>query len=136
MEGIGAALMLPAMVALIAGNYPAGIERTKAYAVLAMVGSSAAAIGPIVGGIFTTYLSWRLAFFSELFVVAFIVLNRQIIKDAIYQGKAPSFDFKGFILTVTGFVSLVGDEKRGGITSQRFWYRKFFQRIMEFNRII
>ena len=108
MEGIGAALMLPAMVALIAGNYPAGIERTKAYAVLAMVGSSAAAIGPIVGGIFTTYLSWRLAFFSELFVVAFIVLNRQIIKDAIYQGKAPSFDFKGFILTVTGFVSLVG----------------------------
>ena len=108
MEGIGAALMLPAMVALIAGNYPAGIERTKAYAVLAMVGSSAAAIGPIVGGIFTTYVSWRLAFFSELFVVAFIVLNRQIIKDAIYQGKAPSFDFKGFILTVTGFVSLVG----------------------------
>jgi len=108
MEGIGAALMLPAMVALIAGNYPAGKERTKAYAVLAMVGSSAAAIGPIVGGIFTTYLSWRLAFFSELFVVAFIVLNRQIIKDAIYQGKAPSFDFKGFILTVTGFVSLVG----------------------------
>lgn len=108
MEGIGAALMLPAMVALIAGNYPAGKERTKAYAVLAMVGSSAAAIGPIVGGIFTTYLSWRLAFFSELFVVAFIVLNRHIIKDAIYQGKAPSFDFKGFILTVTGFVSLVG----------------------------
>ena len=53
-------------------------------------------------------MSWRLAFFSELFVVAFIVLNRQIIKDAIYQGKAPSFDFKGFILTVTGFVSLVG----------------------------
>jgi MFS family permease len=108
MEGIGAALMLPAMVALIAGNYPAGKERTKAYAVLAMVGSSAAAIGPIVGGIFTTYLSWRLAFFSELFVVAFIVLNRHIIKDAIYQGKLPSFDFKGFILTVAGFVSLVG----------------------------
>jgi len=108
LKGIGAALMLPAMIALIAGNYPAGKDRTKAYAVLAMVGSSAAAVGPIVGGIFTTYLSWRLAFFSELFVVAFIVINRNIIKDAIFQGKIASFDFKGFLLTIVGLVSIVG----------------------------
>lgn len=108
LEGIGAALMLPAMVALIAANFPAGQQRTRAYAIFAAVASVAVAIGPIIGGLFTTYLSWRMAFFSEIFVVLFIFYKHGVVKDAIYQGAIPKFDFKGFFLTVAGLVALVG----------------------------
>ncbi len=58
LEGIGAALILPAIVALVAANFPSD-ERPRAYGLVAAAAAVAVAVGPIVGGFFTTYLSWR-----------------------------------------------------------------------------
>src|SRR3954447_13613768 len=67
LEGIGAALVLPAMVALVAANFH-GQERAVAYGVLGGVAGAGIAVGPILGGWATTELSWRVVFAGEVVV--------------------------------------------------------------------
>ena len=59
LEGIGAALILPAIVALVAGNFPPE-GRPRAYGLIMAAGAIAVALGPLIGGLATTYASWRL----------------------------------------------------------------------------
>ncbi len=64
LEGIGAALVMPAMVALVASNFE-GQDRALAYGVLGGVAGAGIAVGPILGGWATTELSWRVVFAGE-----------------------------------------------------------------------
>src|SRR2546423_6952739 len=73
LEGLGAALILPAIVALVASNFGRG-ERPKAYGLVASAAAIAVAVGPIIGGLCTTYLSWRYVFAGEVLVVVAILL--------------------------------------------------------------
>src|ERR1700712_415272 len=78
LEGLGAALILPAIVALVAANFGPS-ERPRAYGLVTAAAAVAVAVGPIVGGFFTTYLSWRYVFAGEvLIVLAILVLTRRI----------------------------------------------------------
>ncbi len=78
LEGLGAALILPAIVALVAANFSIA-ERPRAYGLVTAAAAVAVAVGPIVGGFFTTYLSWRYVFAAEvLLVVAILILARRI----------------------------------------------------------
>jgi MFS family permease len=81
LEGVGAALILPAIVALVASNF-ARDERPKAYGLVASAGAIAVAAGPLIGGFFTTYLSWRLVFAAEVLIVLAILLLTRRIADA------------------------------------------------------
>ena len=65
LEGIGAALILPAIVALVAGNFIAA-DRPRAYGLVMGAGAIAVAVGPLIGGIATTYFSWRWVFVGAL----------------------------------------------------------------------
>ena len=56
--GLGASLLLPAMQSLIHGNFEGAAQR-KAYALVGAAAAIAAAVGPLLGGFITTYLSWR-----------------------------------------------------------------------------
>src|SRR5436189_475335 len=70
--GLGASLLLPSMQSLVHGNFE-GAERKRAYA---MVGASAAiatAVGPLLGGFITTYLSWRVGFLLEAVLIAVVL---------------------------------------------------------------
>nr|RZI34332.1 Antiseptic resistance protein [Cryobacterium sp. SO1] len=107
LEGLGAAMMLPAMMSLIVSNFVAGPARAKAYAGFAAIAGIAAGIGPIIGGLFTSYLSWRLAFASELLVALYIFTQLKIIKDAPFLGRKPRFDWTGFILSSAGLITVV-----------------------------
>ena len=78
LEGLGAVLILPAIVALVASNFDRS-ERPRAYGLIASAAAIAIAVGPIVGGLFTSYLSWRYVFASEvLIVIAILALARRI----------------------------------------------------------
>ena len=69
LEGIGAALIMPAIVALVAANFPTE-DRPRAYGLVAAAGAIAVAVGPLIGGLATTYASWRWVFVGEVVVVA------------------------------------------------------------------
>src|SRR5580765_5458470 len=81
LEGVGAALMLPAIVALVAGNFPPA-RRPAAYGLVAAAGAVAVAVGPLIGGFCTTYFSWRWVFAGEVVVVIVILLLTRRIADA------------------------------------------------------
>ncbi len=85
LEGIGAALVLPAMAALIAGNYE-GPSRKIAYAIIGGVAGAGIAIGPIVGGWATTELSWRVVFVGEVVIVIGILVMTPFVTDALRSG--------------------------------------------------
>jgi len=81
LEGVGAALILPSIVALVAGNF-ATERRPAAYGLVAAAGAVAVAVGPLVGGFFTTYFSWRWVFAGEVVIVLVILVLARRIADA------------------------------------------------------
>ena len=94
LEGLGAALVLPAMVALIAGNFE-GASRKVAYAVIGGVAGAGIAVGPILGGWATTEYSWRIIFAGEVLLVALILVMTPKVADAVRTGPAPKLDLVG-----------------------------------------
>jgi EmrB/QacA subfamily drug resistance transporter len=101
LEGIGAALVLPAMAALIAGNFE-GKERKGAYAVIGGVAGAGIAIGPILGGWATTVLTWRVVFVGEVVIVLGILAMTRFVGDALRSGPKPRLDVVGSILSASG----------------------------------
>ncbi len=100
LEGIGAALILPAIVALVAGNF-APERRPAAYGLVAAAGAVAIAVGPLIGGVATTYFSWRWVFAGEVLVVLGILVLARRIADAPV-GARPRIDLVGAALSAVG----------------------------------
>lgn len=106
LEGVGAALVLPALAALVAGNF-AGRDRAMAYGVLGGVSGAAIAVGPILGGWVTTNLTWRLVFVGEVVVAALILLGLRWVRDAKRDGPAPKLDVVGAVLSAAALGLIV-----------------------------
>jgi len=104
LEGIGAALIMPAIVALVASNFGPS-ERPRAYGLVAAAGAIAVAAGPLIGGLFTTYLSWRLVFAGEVVIVFVILLLTRRMADTPPDPTA-RLDLIGTLLSGVG-LSLV-----------------------------
>jgi MFS family permease len=105
LEGIGAALIMPAIVALVAGNFPAE-RRAAAYGLVAASGAIAVAAGPLIGGAVTTFASWRWVFVGEAVIVAVILVALRKIQDTSPAGHA-RFDWIGALLSIAGLSLLV-----------------------------
>ncbi len=80
LEGIGAALIMPAIVALVAVNF-APARRSSAYGMIAAAGAIAVAAGPLIGGAFTTFASWRWVFIGEVVICMVILALLRKIND-------------------------------------------------------
>ncbi len=105
LEGVGAALIMPAIVALVAGNFPAE-RRPAAYGLVAAAGAVAVAVGPLIGGFCTTYFSWRWVFAGEVIVVIAILLLTRRIADAPVEER-PQLDVVGAVLSALGLGMIV-----------------------------
>jgi MFS family permease len=105
LEGLGAVLIMPAIVALVASNFGKP-ERPRAYGLVAAAGAIAAALGPLIGGFFTTYASWRWVFAGEVLIVAVIlVLARRVNDTPAEQGV--KLDLFGTFLSALGLGLIV-----------------------------
>jgi MFS family permease len=103
--GLGASLLLPSMQSLIHGNFQGAAQR-RAYALVGAAAAIAAAVGPLVGGFITTYLSWRVAFGGEVVIIAIVLLGSGRVHDVPYTGER-GIDVVGAILSALGMGGVV-----------------------------
>src|SRR5436190_3187134 len=103
--GLAASLLLPAMQSLIHGNFK-GAARTRTYALVGAAAAIAAAVGPLLGGFVTTYLSWRVGFGLEAVVIAVVLSQIKLVHDVVYDGPR-QIDLVGAFLSVVGMGGLV-----------------------------
>jgi MFS family permease len=103
--GLGASLLLPAMQALVHGNFE-GKAQTKAYALVGAAAAIAAAVGPLFGGFVTTFLSWRVGFLFEDAVIIGVLLGIGLVKDAPFTGDR-RIDIVGALLSIVGMGGIV-----------------------------
>ena len=105
-EGIAGALMMPATISIISGTY-SGEKRTVALAIVGVMGAIAAAIGPLFGGVMTTFLSWRYGFACELIIVFIILVMQSKIPNFAPTESKSDLDITGAIISFVGLVLLV-----------------------------
>jgi EmrB/QacA subfamily drug resistance transporter len=103
--GLGASLLLPAMQSLIHGNFE-GPAQKRAYALVGASAAIAAAVGPLLGGFVTTYLSWRVGFLLEVVIIAVVLSQIGLVKDVAYTGSR-QLDVVGAILSIVGMGGVV-----------------------------
>ncbi|MGI9557459.1 MAG: MFS transporter [Solirubrobacterales bacterium] len=106
LEGVGAALILPALLALVSGNFKKE-RRIVAYAVIGAMAGVGIAVGPILGGFATTELSWRVVFYGEVALALILLASATRLKDAERTGKRPELDVVGSLLSAGGVGLLV-----------------------------
>jgi EmrB/QacA subfamily drug resistance transporter len=105
-EGVGAALMMPATASLLVSKYR-GRDRGIAFGIWGGVAAASTAIGPLLGGYLTSYYSWRWGFRINVFVAAILILGSFLITEARDTEEHPNLDWIGVILSSTGLFSLV-----------------------------
>ena len=112
LEGLGAVLIMPAIVALVAANFdkPA---RPRAYGLVMAAGAIAAALGPLIGGFFTTYFSWRYVFVGEVLIVGVIVVLARRVNDTPAE-EGTKLDLFGTLLSALGLGMIVFGILRSG----------------------
>jgi MFS family permease len=105
LEGLGASLILPAIVALVAVNFPSE-RRSSAYGMIAAASAIAIAAGPLIGGAVTTFASWRYVFLGEVVIVVVLVFAVRRVADRPVESVG-KFDFVGAVLSIVGLASIV-----------------------------
>src|ERR687893_2463208 len=100
-EGLGAALVLPAIVSLIAATY-SGKQRALAFGIVGGIAGAAVAAGPLIGGWVTTELSWRYVFAGETVLVAVILVVRRRLPRSAAAARRPRLDLVGVALSALG----------------------------------
>jgi EmrB/QacA subfamily drug resistance transporter len=103
--GLGASLLLPSMQSLIHGNFE-GTAQKQVYALVGAAAAIAAAVGPLIGGFITTYLSWRVAFLGEAVVIGIVLAGLGLVRDVPYTGER-TIDLVGALLSALGMGGIV-----------------------------
>ncbi|MDI3210995.1 MFS transporter [Arthrobacter sp. AL12] len=111
LEGVGAALIMPAIVSLVAANFPPD-RRAATYGLVAAAGAMAVAAGPLIGGAVTTFASWRYVFVGEVVIVLAILLVLRKVED-VPPAKV-RLDYVGSALSIAGLGMVVYGVLRSG----------------------
>ena len=100
-EGLGAVLVIPAIMSLIAAHYT-GKQRALAFGIVGGVAGAAIAAGPLIGGWVTTELSWRYVFLGEDVIVLLILLAHRRMKRVPMPAARPQLDVIGVLISALG----------------------------------
>src|SRR5713226_5634448 len=107
LQGLGAAIVLPAALSIVMNMFPEGAERNKALGVWGAIGASGAAVGVMAGGLLTRYLGWQYIFFLNVPVgAAALLLAPRIVPESRLETAPRRYDPFGAV-AVTGGLSLL-----------------------------
>ncbi|HEY0999332.1 MAG TPA: MFS transporter [Streptosporangiaceae bacterium] len=107
LQGLGAAIVLPAGLSIVMNMFPEGSERNKALGVWGAIGASGATVGVIAGGLLTRYAGWQYIFFLNVPIgAAALLLAPRIVPDSRLATERRRYDPFGAV-TVTGGLSLL-----------------------------
>src|SRR5919198_547029 len=108
LQGLGGALLAPAALALLMTTFAEGRERNLALGIYGAASGSGAAVGVLLGGILTSYLSWSWIFFINVPVgVAAIALTPILLQESRADLAHRHFDFPGALSITSGLMLLV-----------------------------
>ena len=106
LQGVGGAIMSPTALSLIAINFAEGHERNRAMGVYSAMSGAGGAIGLLLGGILTSYVSWRWIFFVNVPIGALgLILAPRVLVEA--EARPGRLDTPGAITATAGMLSLV-----------------------------
>ena len=106
LQGVGAAILAPSSLALLATNFREGPERTRAVAYYAATAGVGASIGLVLGGVLADWLSWRVGFFINVPIgVALVLATKRCIAET--ERHTGAFDLAGALSSTVGMTSLV-----------------------------
>jgi MFS family permease len=106
-EGVGSALLIPPVYILTTMIFTDLTSRARAFGLISGMGGVGAATGPLIGGLITTAISWRVAFlFQAAVIVTILFLSRSIV-DPVKPDPTRPFDLGGAILSALGMVFVV-----------------------------
>ncbi|MBU1671351.1 MAG: MFS transporter [Actinobacteria bacterium] len=121
-EGLGSALMIPSIYAILPAAFKEPEQRVKAFAVMGAITGAGAALGPLICGIISTYLTWRVSFAAEFVVVLVIIGMSLRIKGPPRVEDRPEFDTLGAALSAVGIGLLVtGILQANHVSTKGFW---------------
>jgi EmrB/QacA subfamily drug resistance transporter len=107
-QGLGAAIIVPAALSIVMTSFEEGAERNKALGIWGALGGSGAAVGVLAGGVLTKYLGWEWIFFVNVPVGALVLaLAPRIVPESRREGAERSYDVLGAILVSAGLALFV-----------------------------
>jgi MFS family permease len=107
LEGVGTALLIPPVYILTTLLFTDMTSRARAFGAIMALGGIGAAAGPLIGGLITSWLSWRAAFVFQALVIALIIVLSRHIKDPLPPDPTRPFDTVGSVLSAAGLVLVV-----------------------------
>ncbi|MEU3288103.1 MFS transporter [Streptomyces longwoodensis] len=113
-QGVAAAVVLPASLALVRQAYPDPARRARAVAAWAAGGSAAVALGPVAGGVLTSAWDWRAIFFVNLPVGAAILLL--LLRAPRSERRPAPLDLPGQVTAVVALTALTFAVIERGVT--------------------
>ena len=108
LQGLGAALVSPAALAIVTTTFAEGAERTKALGVWSAIAAGGAAAGLVIGGFLTETLSWRWIFFVNLPIgIAAALLSLRFVPNSRPEDRPETYDAAGAVTVTGGLLVLV-----------------------------
>jgi MFS family permease len=107
LEGIGSALLIPPIYILVTLYFDDVRTRARYFGVVSGAGGMGAAAGPLIGGLITSYISWRASFLLQVLVVGAIAFLARRLADPPLPAERPRFDVLGAILSAAGLFFVV-----------------------------
>src|SRR5690349_9971562 len=108
LQGLGAAIVLPASLSIVTNMFTEGAERNKALGIWGAVAGSGVTVGVITGGLLTRYVGWQSIFFLNVPIgAAALLLAGRIVPESRLAGVRRRFDALGAVTVTAALLALV-----------------------------
>lgn len=115
LEGVGSALLIPPIYILITTLFDDTTARAKYFGVVSGAAGVGAAAGPLIGGLLTSFISWRASFILQVLIVVAIIWLGRGIADPPLPAQRPAFDWLGAVLSALGLFFVVFGVLQSGV---------------------